>query len=77
MVQVSGRLKEIVGPALFRIKRSAALNTNIKFKFGDDSGLPRLAVYFFKRNVETGEYEPDWETLCLSEYLHQKRISKK
>jgi hypothetical protein len=59
MVQLPHCLNKIVGPALFRIERSAAHNTDIKFKFGNGEDSPRLAVYFFKWNDATSAYEPD------------------
>jgi hypothetical protein len=66
------QLDKKVGPALFKINRSAAHGRDIGFEFGDGINLPRLAIYLFKKNGATGVYEPDWNTLCLSDYFHQK-----
>jgi hypothetical protein len=63
-----------IGPALFKLsKEYVQIARAHGFEFGQGDPLHRLAVFILKSAFETNTSEPDWKTLCLSNYIHQDK----
>ncbi len=63
-----------IGSALFKLSEQYVQIARLNgFEFGQGDPLHRLAVFILKPAVETNKSEPDWETLCLSGYIHQDK----
>lgn len=65
------QLNKIVGDAFFKIKKQPDETVDIGFKIGERIGSYRLAIFGLKETTEPDVFEPNFETLCLSDYFHQ------
>lgn len=64
------QLNKIVGDALFKIKKQPDETVDIGVKIGERIGSYRLVIFGLKETKQN-VFEPNFETLCLSDYFHQ------
>ena len=61
-------------PVLFKLsERYVRTASSHGFEFHQGNPSHRLALFLLKFDKEKKRFEPDWETLCLSDYIHQEK----
>lgn len=66
------QIHQEIGPALFKLTEQYVQTARLYgFEFGQGNPLHRLAAFMLTLDTEKKIYVPDWETLCLSNYIHQ------
>jgi hypothetical protein len=74
MFKVVNALDNEIGPALFKLSKQYIETAQANgLKFGHSDPSHRLAVFILKSPCEANEAGPDWETLVLSDYIHQDK----